>query len=210
MNIHTSQVIIKRIIDILASFILIIFFIPLFLIVSFLIITESNGLPIFTQKRIGLKRKIFRIIKFRTMINNAESIGTGIFTNKDDARITKIGRLLRKYSLDELPQLFNIFFGQMSFIGPRPPVPFFPYEVDNYPEEYIKRFDMRPGISGLAQISGRTNITWQERFVFDIEYVSSYSLILDAKIIFMTLIKIIKKDNIYPSSTYIKNHHKLK
>jgi lipopolysaccharide/colanic/teichoic acid biosynthesis glycosyltransferase len=142
------------------------------------------------------------------MVKNAESTGTGIFTNKNDDRITNFGNFLRKYSLDELPQIFNVFKGEMSIVGPRPPVLFHPYKIDQYPEEYIKRFNFKPGITGLAQISGRTNITWEERFVFDLIYINNYSILLDVKILFTTVKNIFKKIEVYPSEEYIKNNHK--
>ena len=105
-------------------------------------------------------------------------------------------------------RFFNVFKGEMSIVGPRPPVLFHPYKIDQYPEEYIKRFNFKPGITGLAQISGRTNITWEERFVFDLIYINNYSILLDVKILFTTVKNIFKKIEVYPSEEYIKNNHK--
>lgn len=169
---------------------------------------DSKGGVFFMQERIGLNRKKFKIIKFRTMVKNAESIGTGIFTNRKDSRITNFGSFLRKYSLDELPQIFNVLKGEMSIVGPRPPVLFHPYKIDEYPEEYLERFSYKPGITGLAQISGRTNITWEERFSFDLIYINNYSIFLDWKILLVTVINIFYKAEVYPSEDYIKNNHK--
>jgi|TARA_B110000027_G_C16079107_1_gene282786 undecaprenyl phosphate N,N'-diacetylbacillosamine 1-phosphate transferase len=198
----------KRFTDLLFATILILLLSPIFLLLSIFILIDSKGGVFFLQDRIGLNRKKFRIIKFRTMVKNAESTGTGIFTNKNDDRITNFGNFLRKYSLDELPQIFNVFKGEMSIVGPRPPVLFHPYKIDQYPEEYIKRFNFKPGITGLAQISGRTNITWEERFVFDLIYINNYSILLDVKILFTTVKNIFKKIEVYPSEEYIKNNHK--
>lgn len=198
----------KRFADLLFATILILLLSPIFLLLSIFILIDSKGGVFFLQDRIGLNRKKFRIIKFRTMVKNAESTGTGIFTNKNDDRITNFGNFLRKYSLDELPQIFNVFKGEMSIVGPRPPVLFHPYKIDQYPEEYIKRFNFKPGITGLAQISGRTNITWEERFVFDLIYINNYSILLDVKILFTTVKNIFKKIEVYPSEEYIKNNHK--
>jgi undecaprenyl phosphate N,N'-diacetylbacillosamine 1-phosphate transferase len=198
----------KRFTDLLFATILILLLSPIFLLLSIFILIDSKGGVFFLQDRIGLNRKKFRIIKFRTMVKNAESTGTGIFTNKNDDRITNFGNFLRKYSLDELPQIFNVFKGEMSIVGPRPPVLFHPYKIDQYPEEYVKRFNFKPGITGLAQISGRTNITWEERFVFDLKYINNYSILLDVKILFTTVKNIFKKIEVYPSEEYIKNNHK--
>lgn len=198
----------KRLTDLLFATILILLLSPIFLLLAIFILIDSKGDVFFLQDRIGLNRKKFRIIKFRTMVKNAESTGTGIFTNKNDDRITKFGNFLRKYSLDELPQIFNVFVGEMSIVGPRPPVLFHPYKIDQYPEEFVKRFNFKPGITGLAQISGRTNITWQERFVFDLIYINNYSISLDVKILFTTVKNIFKKIEVYPSEEYIKNNHK--
>jgi lipopolysaccharide/colanic/teichoic acid biosynthesis glycosyltransferase len=198
----------KRFTDLLFATILILLLSPIFLLLSIFILIDSKGGVFFLQDRIGLNRKKFRIIKFRTMVKNAESTGTGIFTNKNDDRITNFGNFLRKYSLDELPQIFNVFKGEMSIVGPRPPVLFHPYKIDQYPEEYVKRFNFKPGITGLAQISGRTNITWEERFVLDLIYINNYSILLDVKILFTTVKNIFKKIEVYPSEEYIKNNHK--
>ena len=123
------------------------------------------------------------------MVLNAEKLGDGLVVqSEDDPRITKVGKLLRKTSLDELPQLFNILLGQMSLIGPRPPVTYHPYNgYENYPERAKKRFQMRPGITGLAQVEKRNSATWDERIEIDIDYVENFSLLLDLKILFKTL-----------------------
>jgi len=201
---------VKNVLDFLGSFIILILISPILALISLSIFIEDKGMPFFLQKRIGKNQKIFKIIKFRTMILNAESMGSGVFTNEKDNRITKVGKILRKYSLDELPQLFNILKGEMSFIGPRPPVVYFPYNINEYPIEYEERFDIKPGITGLAQISGRTNLKWEERFTYDIHYKNNYSLVLDMKIILKTLAKVFASERVYPTDEFIKENHNLK
>jgi lipopolysaccharide/colanic/teichoic acid biosynthesis glycosyltransferase len=200
----------KNVLDFLGSFIILILISPILVLISLSIFIEDKGIPFFLQKRIGKNQKIFKIIKFRTMILNAENMGSGVFTNEKDNRITKVGKILRKYSLDELPQLFNILKGEMSFIGPRPPVVYFPYKINEYPIEYEERFDIKPGITGLAQISGRTNLKWEERFIYDIRYKNNYSLVLDMKIILKTLAKVFASERVYPTDEFIKENHNLK
>lgn len=191
--------ILKRIFDIIVSGISIVLLSPILIIFSILIKLDSKGPIIFKQKRLGLKGKTFEIFKFRTMIVNAEKIGDGLSVkNESDPRITKLGRFLRKYSIDELPQLFNVFIGDMSIVGPRPPVTYHPYNgIENYPKSAIKRFDMRPGITGLAQVKYRNSKTWDERFKVDIEYVENFNIMLDFKIIFGTIGKVFGSKNIY-------------
>lgn len=131
------------------------------------------------------------------MVINAESKGTGLDSYKNDSRVTKIGYFLRKTSLDELPQIFNILKGEMSFIGPRPPVIYHPYEYNDYPENIRKRFSLKPGVTGYAQINGRNNLSWNEKFVFDLYYVKNISIFFDIKIFFLTIVKVIKSEGSY-------------
>ncbi len=203
------SLILKRIIDFCGAFVLIIVLSPGLLIIMLLIMKEDWKSPFFLQERIGKDFKVFKIIKFRTMVTNAEKIGTGLFTNANDTRVTKTGKFLRKYSLDELAQIFNVLKGDMSFIGPRPPVTYFPYSIDAYPSEFRKRFSMKPGITGLAQISGRTNLTWQERFVYDIQYIEGYQLWKDVKIVYRTILNVIGNKDVFPTEEYQKKNHKL-
>ncbi len=183
------QLICKHIFDFLASLLGLVIVSPLFLAICIAIKINDPGSAFFRQKRIGKDGKTFEIIKFRTMVLNAEKLGDGLVVqSEDDPRITKVGKLLRKTSLDELPQLFNILLGQMSLIGPRPPVTYHPYNgYENYPERAKKRFQMRPGITGLAQVEKRNSATWDERIEIDIDYVENFSLLLDLKILFKTL-----------------------
>ena len=193
------QLFIKRTFDIILSLVALVILSPLFLIIAILIKLTSEGPVFFLQERIGLHGKVFKIIKFRTMIVNAEHIGDGIrVCSENDSRITKIGRLLRATSLDELPQLINVTAGSMSLCGPRPPVTYVPYQgYDNYPDKAKKRFEMRPGITGLAQATVRNSATWDERISIDLQYVENFSLWLDIKVIVLTIKRVFKSDAIY-------------
>ncbi|MER2000431.1 MAG: sugar transferase [Lysinibacillus sp.] len=195
------NLVLKRIIDILGSAFGILFLLPLLMLIAFSIKFTSKGPILFRQDRLGKDGKVFKILKFRTMVENAERIGPGLFIeSENDSRITKIGKLLRATSLDELPQLWNVFIGEMSLVGPRPPVPYYPYKYGEYSEFQTKRFDMKPGITGLAQVSVRNSVTWEEKIVFDIEYIRGFSIWLDIKILFKTVRTITNRENIYSHS----------
>lgn len=174
---------IKRFCDFLISLILIciLFVIPVFEIVFIVIKLSSKGPAIFVQTRVGKDKKFFRMYKFRTMIvEQFDKDGNEIMS---EDRITPIGRILRKTSLDELPQLFNILNGTMSFVGPRPMLD---YQAERCNEEENGRFSMRPGITGWAQVKGRNNIQWPERIQYDLEYIRNFNIGLDIKVIFLT------------------------
>lgn len=192
----------KRIIDIVGSVILLIIgFIPL-LIVALIIKLESTGPALFKQKRLGLNGKEFEIYKFRSMVVGAEGKGSGVYSMKGDPRVTKVGKFIRATSIDELPQLINILKGDMSFIGPRPTLTYHPWKLDEYTIEQRRRFDVRPGVTGLAQINGRKEIAWDERIKYDVYYVDNLSSILDLKILLKTIQKVIlMKDNLNVSET---------
>lgn len=182
------QIACKSIYDFIASLFGITIISPIFLLICCAIKVTDPGPVFFLQERIGKNGKTFKIIKFRTMVLNAEKIGDGLVVQtEDDPRITKIGKFLRKTSLDELPQLLNIIKGEMSLIGPRPPVTYHPYNgYENYPEKAKLRFKMRPGITGLAQVEKRNSATWDERIEIDVKYVEKFSLLLDIKIFLKT------------------------
>lgn len=190
------QLYIKYIFDFCVCIIGMIICSPLFLVICLAIKASSKGTIFFKQDRIGKDGKIFQIIKFRTMVENAEHIGDGLIVQtENDPRITKVGKILRSTSLDELPQLVNIIRGEMSIVGPRPPVTYHPYDgFNNYPATAKKRFQMRPGITGLAQIRKRNSATWDERIEIDIEYVNNFNLLLDLSIIFRTFSAMLYKE----------------
>ncbi len=187
------NLIIKRIFDLLVSLILLFILSPFFLVIAVAIKCTSNGPAFFLQERIGYQGKIFKIIKFRTMVVNAEHIGDGVcIYDKSDPRVTKIGRFLRSTSLDELPQLINVVKGDMSIVGPRPPVTYNPYDgYENYPEWAKKRFIMRPGITGLVQVKLRDS-NWNEKMKIDMEYINKFSIFLDVEILFKTVLTVLQ------------------
>lgn len=189
----------KRILDFILSLVAIILLIVVFIAIDLAILLTSKGSPFFRQERLGKNGKVFKIIKFRTMILGAEKVGDGLrVKSENDTRITKVGSFLRKTSLDELPQLFNVLVGDMSLVGPRPPVTYHPYNgVSNYPEWANPRFLLKPGITGLAQINVRNSVPWDERMVHDIEYVKNITFILDLKILFLTILKVFRRESVY-------------
>jgi undecaprenyl phosphate N,N'-diacetylbacillosamine 1-phosphate transferase len=180
----------KQFFDLAFSLLLIVLLSPIMLMV-FLVLIFSNHRPIlFIQKRPGHKERIFKLYKFATMKNTIDENGNLL---ADKERITKLGNWLRKTSLDELPQLFNILIGDMSFVGPRPLLVEY---LGRYNAEQNIRHFVKPGITGYAQVNGRNNISWKKKFELDIYYIDNLSFILDVKILFSTLIKVFKKDNI--------------
>lgn len=158
---------------------------------------DSPGPVLFKQERLGLDGKVFKIYKFRSMCQGAEKKGTGVYSLKGDPRVTRAGKIIRATSIDELPQLINILKGEMSFIGPRPTLTYHPWELEKYTEKQVKRFELRPGVTGLAQINGRKDIPWDERIVYDVEYVEKISILLDLKILLKTIVKVFRmSDNV--------------
>ena len=204
-NLHVC---IKRIIDFVGSIVGGLIILPMFLLIALAIKLTSKGPVFFKQERLGKDGEIFSIMKFRTMVVNAEQMGTGLSIHTEqDSRITKVGKFLRATSLDELPQLWNVVIGEMSLVGPRPPVPYYPYKYEEYSDLQRKRFEMKPGITGLSQITMRNSVTWDEKIPVDIDYIENFTIWLDIKILFSTLLIIFKKQNIYPS-TYKDNESK--
>tara|TARA_R110000868_G_scaffold85582_8_gene240668 strand:- start:1108 stop:1725 length:618 start_codon:yes stop_codon:yes gene_type:complete len=180
----------KRIIDISVSFVALIFLSPLFLILTILLLIFKSGIPFFFQERPGKDEKIFKIIKFKTMTDKKDAKGTLL---PDKLRMTRFGSFLRKTSLDEIPQLINVLLGDMSLIGPRPlRVHYLPY----YTKEESIRHNVRPGVTGLAQVSGRNLLSWDEKLAKDIEYVKTLSFINDAIILLKTIKKVFIYSNI--------------
>lgn len=186
---------VKRMIDIVFALLgIVITAIPM-LIVALIVKIDSDGFVIFKQQRIGRNGKVFSIYKFRTMCVNAEHTGSGVYSQKDDPRVTKIGKILRATSIDELPQFFNVLKGDMSFIGPRPPLTYHPWNYEEYSVFQKRMFEMRPGITGWAQVNGRKEVEWTKRIEMNVWYVDHVSLWLDIKIVFMTIYKVLFNAN---------------
>jgi len=195
------QFFIKRVLDIILSLIGIIILLPVYLIIAIAIKLDSKGPILFKQVRVGKDRKNFTIYKFRTMVVSAESkrkleldpsnMDSFVFQSKTDNRITKVGGFLRNSSLDEIPQLFNVLFGNMSLVGPRPEIP---EVVKYYPENYFQRLLVLPGITGLAQVSGRGEIELGKTIYYDLIYISKFSVLYDFKLLFTTVFKVFKKE----------------
>jgi lipopolysaccharide/colanic/teichoic acid biosynthesis glycosyltransferase len=185
----------KRILDFFCALSAILCLSPLLLALTVLGAIKMKGNPFFTQLRPGKNEKIFKLIKFRSMTCEKDADGNLL---PDEKRLTKYGKLLRSTSLDELPELFNILKGDMSVIGPRPLVPqYLPY----YTEEEKHRHDVRPGLSGLAQINGRNTLNWEDRFAYDLKYVKNISFVLDVSIVLKTLLKVVKRSDIQVRGT---------
>lgn len=182
---------VKRFLDVTASFLGLVLLSPLLLAVSILIKIDSRGPVIFRQKRIGRNGKVFEIYKFRSMCVGAEKTGSGVYSGKGDARVTRIGKILRATSIDELPQLLNILKGEMSFVGPRPPLTYHPWKYEEYTDFQKRMFEVRPGITGWAQVNGRKDVEWHKRIELNVWYVDHISLLLDIKIMFMTAFKVL-------------------
>lgn len=181
---------IKPLLDRLGALILLILFSPLIFLTAFLIIWRMGSPIYFTQKRPGLHGKIFTIYKFRTMTNEKDSHGNLL---PDAERLNGIGQFIRNFSLDELPQLINVLKGEMSFIGPRPLLPEY---LTLYTPQQAQRHNVKPGITGWAQINGRNAISWEEKFRYDIEYVENISFGFDLKIFYRTFTKVFIKEGI--------------
>lgn len=182
----------KRILDIIIALpVLIIGLLPM-AIVALAVKIDSPGPVLFRQERIGKDGKVFRMLKFRSMCVNAEHTGSGVYSAKGDSRVTRVGRLIRATSLDELPQLINVLRGDMSLIGPRPPLTYHPWPYEEYTEEQRHMFDVRPGFSGWAQIHGRKDVEWHHRIELNTWYVRHMTLALDMKIFLITIGKVLK------------------
>lgn len=198
------QLFVKRFFDLIFSLIIFVILSPLFLLLMLWIKLDSKGEAVFKQTRIGLNGKPFTIYKFRTMIKNAdkmfnkdlnrETLDNFVFQEKEDPRITRSGKFLRKTSLDELPQLINIIKGDMSLIGPRPEIP----DIANLYNDYEKiRLLVKPGVSGLAQVNGRGNLELKETIKYDVTYVEKFSLLVDIKIFFKTFKVVLLREGAY-------------
>ena len=191
---------IKRLFDIVSSAILSVILLPLWMIVSIAIKLDSKGPVFFKQGRRTKNGRVFKMLKFRSMVVDSEQTGAGLFNYENDPRVTKVGRFLRDTSLDELPQLFNILKGDMSVVGPRPCVTYELGDFDTLNKRYKKRFEVKAGLTGLAQVKGRNNISWDEKVAYDNEYVDLFKkkgVLIDIEILFLSLLKVFKKEDIY-------------
>lgn len=190
----------KRLFDIAVSGVALVLLLPVWIAVAFAIKLDSKGPVLFKQKRRTKDGRIFEMYKFRSMVVNAEGMGAGLFNYENDPRVTKVGKWLRSSSVDELPQLWNVFKGDLSLVGPRPCVKYELGDFDTLNKKYKKRFEVKGGIAGLAQVKGRNENSWDEKVTYDNQYIEEFKkqgIILDIKILFMTVAKVFKKQNIY-------------
>lgn len=185
---------VKSALDIIFALAVVVILSPVFLAVALAVKLDSSGPIFFTQKRVGKNGRGFTMIKFRTMIHGADKLGLGLNVGQGDDRITQSGRFLREWSLDELPQVFNILFRHMSLIGPRPALA---EHVSRYDETQRKRLQARPGLTGLSQVSGRNALSWEDRLALDVRYVREYSLWLDIRIFFKTFAVVLSREGLY-------------
>lgn len=189
----------KRAIDLVLSLVVAVALLPVMVVIALLIKLDSRGPVLFVQDRLGVNGSTFPMYKFRTMRDGAEKSGTGLFSYQKDPRVTRVGRYLRQLSLDELPQLINVIRGDMSIVGPRPPVT---YELGRYEElspEYKFRFAVKPGITGLAQVSGRNALDWDAKIAIDNRYVAlyrRYGILIDMKILLLTFWVVLSMRNV--------------
>lgn len=187
------KTILKRVLDVLLSIILIVLTSPIIVLTFFILSFQNSGRPLFFQERPGKDLKPFKIVKFKTMNDRKDELGNLL---PDNVRLTFFGRWIRKLSIDELPQIFNVLKGDMSLIGPRPLLNKY---VPLYSKEQLRRHEIRPGITGWAQVNGRNSISWKKKFELDIEYIDRISFFLDCRIIYITIIKIIRTKGVNQS-----------
>ncbi|WP_044401359.1 sugar transferase [Lacinutrix sp. Hel_I_90] len=184
------KTLVKPLLDFFSALLILLMIAPIFIILVILLFINNDGKPFFTQTRGGKNNKIFRVIKFKTMNDKLDANGVLL---PDDLRLTKVGNFVRKKSLDELPQLLNVLKGDMSLVGPRP---FMSEYLELYTDYQKRRHEVKPGITGWAQVNGRNSISWQQKFELDIWYVDRQQFLLDVKILFLTLLKIVKPTDV--------------
>lgn len=193
---------VKRALDILIALLGLLIASPVLLLTAIAVKLDSKGPAIFKQPRLGLNGRVFNIYKFRSMKVGSEHTGTGVYSRKDDVRVTRVGKFIRATSIDELPQLINLLNGTMSAIGPRPALTYHPWRYDEYTEEQKKMFLVRPGVTGWAQVNGRKDVEWHRRIELNVWYVENVSFMLDVKILFRTIFKVIANaDNVNVQNT---------
>jgi lipopolysaccharide/colanic/teichoic acid biosynthesis glycosyltransferase len=184
--------------DIVIASVLLVVTAPILIAALIAIRLESKGSPIYKQRRVGKDGQVFELLKLRTMVTGAEHIGAGLAVNEGDPRITRIGALLRRFSLDELPNLINVMRGDLAIVGPRPTIQ---AQVDQYTDRQRRRLEVKPGITGWAQVNGRAALPWHERIELDIWYVDHRSLWLDVKILAMTARMLVTGHGLYKGET---------
>ncbi len=195
----------KRFLDIVLSATALLVVSVFMLFAAIAVKLDSPGPIIFKQQRLGKDGRVFWMYKFRSMCVGAEKTGSGVYSGKGDARVTKVGKILRATSIDELPQLVNILKGDMSIIGPRPPLTYHPWPLEEYTDEQKRMFELRPGITGWAQTHGRKDVEWNKRIELNVWYVDNVSLWLDIKILFLTVFKVLSNaDNENKGETLVK------
>lgn len=193
---------VKRALDILIALLGLLIASPVLLLTAIAVKLDSKGPAIFKQPRLGLNGRVFNIYKFRSMKVGSEHTGTGVYSRKDDVRVTRVGKFIRATSIDELPQLINLLNGTMSAIGPRPALTYHPWRYEEYTEEQKKMFLVRPGVTGWAQVNGRKDVEWHRRIKLNVWYVENVSFMLDMKILFRTIFKVIANaDNVNVENT---------
>lgn len=192
----------KRVFDIVLSALALVVLSPVLLVTWIAIRMESPGPAVFRQQRLGRGGREFTFLKFRSMRLNSEHTGSGVYSEAGDPRVTRVGRFIRATSIDELPQLWNILRGDMSIVGPRPPLTYHPWTIEEYDSEQLHMFDVRPGLTGWAQVNGRKAVEWHRRIEMNVWYTRNYSLWLDVKILFMTVFKVLANaDNVNDGAT---------
>ncbi len=198
---------VKRFFDFTLSLLALIVLSPVLIITAVAVKVDSKGPVFYRQARLGKDGKVFTMLKFRSMKLGSEK--GGVYSNAKDPRITKVGNIIRKTSIDELPQLINIIRGDMSIIGPRPPLVYHPWPYEEYTDEQKKMFGLRPGLTGWAQVNGRKDVEWNKRIEYSVYYVEHLSFMLDLKIFFMTIYKVLaNKDNENIENTVVEKKAK--
>lgn len=201
---------IRRVLDTIIALIALIILFPLLLVIGIAVKLDSNGPAIFKQDRIGKDFVPYKMYKFRSMVVNAQNMGTGVYCFSGDPRVTKVGGFLRKTSLDELPQLWNIVKGDMAFVGPRSPVVGHFPEYDTLNEAYKRRFTVLPGITGLAQITGRNELSWDEKVYYDniyIDKVTQYGIFYDIKMWILTFVRVLTMKDVEETQENMKKNN---
>lgn len=194
--------VIKRVLDFLIGILVLTVLSPILLLIVLAIVIEDPGPVLFRQQRIGQHGRVFTMLKFRSMKADSEHTGSGVYSEKGDPRVTRVGRILRAASADELIQAVHLVTGKMSLIGPRPPLTYHPWPIEEYSEEQLHMFDVRPGITGWAQVNGRKGVEWHKRIELNVWYSRNVSFLLDVKIFFLTIAKVFTNaDNVNTGAT---------